>query len=137
MTSNYRMLFSKYFTAANSRTQKAHKHGASQKSPCEIFIYMIHFTKDLLNICMRCSCEKNRIAKWNYMNATNMHTCLPSGLQLTAYMLPSCPSSPDNSPIFSPVFPSYISPFLFELTVMNLLPQGEYLTQLTKFEWSL
>lgn len=28
-------------------------------------------------------------------------------------------------------------PFLSELTVINLLPSGENLTQLTKFEWSL
>ena len=43
----------------------------------------------------------------------------------------------DNSPSLFPVFPSYIVPFLPELTVMNLLPSGENLTQLTKFVWSL
>lgn len=64
-------------------------------------------------------------------------TCLLSGLQLTAYMLPLWPSSMDNSPSLFPVFPSYIVPFLPELTVMNLLPSGENLTQLTKFVWSL
>lgn len=65
------------------------------------------------------------------------HTCLLSELQLTAYMLPLWPSSEDSSPIFSPVFASYIKPFLSEPTVINLLPSGENLTQFTKFKWSL
>lgn len=67
----------------------------------------------------------------------SMFTSLLSGLQLTAYMVPLWPSSEDSCPIFSPVLPSYIIPFLSELTLMNLLPSGENLTQLTKFEWSL
>ena len=77
------------------------------------------------------------ILQIKFSKSTWKLTCLLSGLQLTAYMLPLWPSSADNSPSLFPVFPSYIIPFLSELTVMNLLPSGENLTQLTKFEWSL
>ncbi|GKU90202.1 hypothetical protein SLEP1_g4227 [Rubroshorea leprosula] len=51
---------------------------------------------------------------------------------------PEWPFSKDNSPIFSPLFPSYNIPLLSDHpTLTNLLPSGENLLQFTKFEGTL